>query len=78
MSETDLTAWLDGTKNKVHDFKSYLTAVEMARMVAFIQKGMADHSDYINADGKAKGMYNTAKRSSIQSVKSVMAKTEKP
>jgi mono/diheme cytochrome c family protein len=55
MSETDLTAWLDGTKNKDHDFKSYFTADEMARMVAFMQKGMADHSDYINADGKAKG-----------------------
>jgi mono/diheme cytochrome c family protein len=55
MSEGDLTAWLDGTKNKDHDFKSYLNADEMARMVAFMKNGMADHSALINADGTSKG-----------------------
>lgn len=55
MSPADLTGWLDGTKNKNHDFKSYFNADEMARMVAFIQTGMLDHSAFIGADGKAKG-----------------------
>ncbi|MCX6080885.1 MAG: c-type cytochrome [Chloroflexi bacterium] len=55
MSEADLTGWLDGSKNKDHDFKSYFNADEMARMVAFMQKGMIDHTAFIGADGKAVG-----------------------
>jgi len=55
ISSADLTGWLDGTKNKNHDFKSYFNADEMTRMVAFIQTGMQDHSAYIGADGKSKG-----------------------
>ncbi len=55
MSEADLTGWLDGSKNKDHDFKSYFTADDMARMVAFIQKGMVDHSAFIGTDGKSTG-----------------------
>ena len=55
MSEADLTAWLDGTKNKDHDFKAYFNADEMARMVAFMQQGMIDRSAYVDANGKATG-----------------------
>ena len=55
MSEADLTGWLDGSKNKDHDFKSYFNADEMARMVAFMQKGMVDHSPFVGADGKGTG-----------------------
>ncbi len=55
MSEADLTGWLDGSKNKDHDFKSYFNADEMARMVAFIQIGMVDHTTFVDADGKSTG-----------------------
>ncbi len=55
MSDAELTAWLDGTKNKDHDFKTYFNSDDLARMVAFIQKGMIDHAPYIGADGKAVG-----------------------
>ena len=55
MSEADLNAWLDGTKNKDHNFKSYFNTDEMARMVAFIQKGMVDYSSFVGTDGKSKG-----------------------
>lgn len=55
MSTADLTGWLDGTKNKDHDFKSYFNADEMARMVAFMQQGVQDRSAYFNADGTVKG-----------------------
>ena len=55
LSAADLTAWLDGSKNKDHDFKSYFTADGMARMVAFIQNGMVDHSAFIDKDGKSTG-----------------------
>ncbi|MEI6289162.1 MAG: c-type cytochrome [Chloroflexota bacterium] len=55
MSEADLTGWLDGSKNKDHDFKSYFNADEMARVAAFIQKGMVDHTSFVGADGKSTG-----------------------
>jgi mono/diheme cytochrome c family protein len=55
MSEADLTAWLDGTKNKDHSYKSYFNADEMARVVAFIQKGMVDYTSFVGADGKSTG-----------------------
>ncbi len=55
MSEADLTAWLDGTKNKDHNFTSVFNADEIGRMVAFMQKGMVDHTPFISADGKSTG-----------------------
>ncbi len=55
MSTTDLTGWLDGTKNPNHDFKAYFNADEMARMVAFMQEGIIDRSAYVDANGKATG-----------------------
>ncbi|MEI7848183.1 MAG: c-type cytochrome [Chloroflexota bacterium] len=55
MSEADLTGWLDGTKNKDHNFTSAFNKDEIARMVAFIQKGMIDHTPFVAADGKSTG-----------------------
>ncbi len=55
MSEADLTAWLDGTKNKDHNFTSYFNADEIAREVAFMQKAMTDHTPFVGADGKSTG-----------------------
>lgn len=50
MSPADLTAWLDGTKNKDHNFSSYFTKDDFARMVAFIQKDVFDKSGIIKTD----------------------------
>jgi thiosulfate dehydrogenase len=50
MSPEDLTAWLDGTKNADHNFSSYMTADDFARLIAFIQKDVVDKSAFINAD----------------------------
>lgn len=50
LSAEELTAWLDGTKNPDHNFSSYMTANDFARLVAFIQKDLVDKSAFINAD----------------------------
>ncbi len=50
MTPEELTAWLDGTKNPDHNFSSYFTKDDFARMVAFIQKDVVDKSAFINAD----------------------------
>jgi thiosulfate dehydrogenase len=50
MSPEELTAWLDGTKNPNHNFSSYMTADDFARLIAFIQKDVVDKSAFINAD----------------------------
>ncbi|OGN76577.1 MAG: hypothetical protein A2X25_10240 [Chloroflexi bacterium GWB2_49_20] len=50
MSPEELTAWLDGSKNADHNFSTYMTADDFARLVAFIQKDVFDKSTIINDD----------------------------
>lgn len=50
MTPEELTAWLDGTNNADHNFSSYMTVDDFARLVAFIQKDVVDKSAFINAD----------------------------
>ncbi|GAB4501683.1 MAG: hypothetical protein Fur0035_12260 [Anaerolineales bacterium] len=50
MSPEEITAWLDGTKNADHNFSSYFTKDDFARMAAFIQKDVVDKSAFINDD----------------------------
>lgn len=50
MSPQEITAWLDGTKNADHNFSTYMTKDDFARMVAFIQKDVFDKSVIIKAD----------------------------
>ncbi len=55
MSTEEIVAWLDGTNNADHDFSSFFTADDMARMAAFIQEGMVEKSTYINDDKTVSG-----------------------
>jgi len=50
MSEEDLLAWLDGTKNPDHDFSAFLQEAQLKMVVDFLKKGLADTTQYINAD----------------------------
>ncbi len=54
MSAEEIIAWLDGTSNADHDFSSFFTADDMARMAAFIQEGMVDKT-FINEDKTVTG-----------------------
>ena len=55
LSSAELTAWLDGTQNRDHNFSAYFNADETARVVAFIQKGIVDYRSFLGADGKSSG-----------------------
>jgi thiosulfate dehydrogenase len=51
MSEVDLLAWLNGTKNADHDFSVFLQDVELKMLVDFLKEGVSDTpSQYINTD----------------------------
>ena len=51
MSEEDLLAWLDGTKNADHDYSVFLQDVELKMLVDFLKEGVSDtSSQYINTD----------------------------
>lgn len=52
-SSTDLTGWLDGSANPDHDFTDYLDDESIDALVAFIQRGMVNMSDYINDEDKS-------------------------
>ena len=52
----ELNAWLDGSNNADHDFSSYLDEEAFAALIAFLQLGTVDMSEYINDDdGSALG-----------------------
>ncbi|MFQ5410155.1 MAG: c-type cytochrome, partial [Anaerolineales bacterium] len=55
MSAEEIISWLDGTANADHDFSSYLNEDQFNMFVAFIQEGMIDKGDYINADKTVSG-----------------------
>jgi len=55
MSEEDLLAWLDGTKNSNHDFSPFLKKTQLKMLVSFLKKGVSDTAKYINADKTLKG-----------------------
>ncbi len=55
MTDADLLAWLNGTKNADHNFSTYFGDAQMKMMIAFIQKGTLDTKPYINADKTVKG-----------------------
>ena len=55
LSEADIVAWLDGTKNADHDFSAYFQEADYRGLAAFIKEGMSDTAAYINADMTVKG-----------------------
>ncbi len=55
LSEADLLAWMDGTKNPAHDFSSFLDNEHLMMLVDFVQKGVMDTTPYINADKTVNG-----------------------
>lgn len=55
VNPADLTAWLTGKKNPDHDFSVYLGEAQVRMLVAFIQHGVTDRSDYIDVDGTVNG-----------------------
>jgi len=55
MSEEDLLAWLDGTKNADHNFSAYMDQVHLMMLVDFLKKGVTDTAQYINADKTVNG-----------------------
>lgn len=51
MSEEDLLAWLDGTKNADHDYSLFLQDVEIKMLVDFLKEGVSDtFAQYVNTD----------------------------
>jgi len=55
MNTAEVTAWLTGGKNADHDFSPYLNEAQINMLAAFIQRGVADRSSYIAADGTVNG-----------------------
>ena len=57
MSADELTAWLDGSKNTDHNFAGdgMMGDEQIQALVAFLQQGMVDKSDFINADKTVNG-----------------------
>lgn len=55
MSEEDLLAWLDGTKNSDHDFSSFLQEAQLKMVVDFLKKGLTDTTQYIKANKTVNG-----------------------
>ncbi len=55
LSAAEIVAWLDGTTNADHDFSPFFDEDAMEMMVAFIQEGMVDMTDFINDDKTANG-----------------------
>jgi thiosulfate dehydrogenase len=55
MSADELTGWFDGTANPDHDFSTYFDGAAIDTMVAFIQEGMVDMTQYINDDKTVNG-----------------------
>ena len=55
MSEEDILAWLDGTKNADHDFSAYMDETALNALVTFLHTEIHDLSPYINKDGTANG-----------------------
>jgi len=55
MSEDDLLAWLDGTKNSDHDYSAFLQESQLKMVVDFLKKGLTDTTRYINADKTVNG-----------------------
>ena len=55
MSEEDLLAWMDGTKNPDHDYSAFFQEVQLKMMVDFLKKGLTDTAQYINADKTVNG-----------------------
>lgn len=55
MSEEELLAWLDGTKNADHDFSPYLKQEHLLMLVDFLKEGLFDTAAYINDDKTLNG-----------------------
>lgn len=55
MSEDDLLAWMDGTKNPDHDFSVFFDDAQLMMVVDFVQRGVKDTTPYINADKTVNG-----------------------
>jgi thiosulfate dehydrogenase len=55
MSSDELVAWLDGTENPDHDFSTYFDEMAIKMMVAFLQNGTVDMTQYINDDKTVNG-----------------------
>jgi len=55
LSEADIIAWLNGTKNPDHNFSAYFKDPQYKMLAAFIKGGMADMSAFINKDKTIKG-----------------------
>ncbi len=55
MSADDLVSWLNGTTNPDHDFSAYLEEGQINQLVAFIQEGTVDLSEFINEDKTING-----------------------
>ena len=55
LSADELTAWLNGEANADHDFSAYLDESTIDMLVAFIQNGLVDMSQYVNEDKTVSG-----------------------
>jgi thiosulfate dehydrogenase len=55
MSADELAAWLTGQKNADHDFSTMMGEAEIAALVTFMQKEVADTAAFINADKTVNG-----------------------
>lgn len=55
LSDEDLLAWLDGTKNADHNFSTFMEDTHLQRLVEFLKQGISDTAQYINSDKSVNG-----------------------